>query len=54
MKYQNTQSCNWGMLESFYDTQIEKPCKGKCNILRQEGGLEYANGENANIDTGMW
>lgn len=43
-----------GMLESYYDSAIEKPCAGDCNILRQVGGLEYANGTNANIDSGMW
>jgi hypothetical protein len=42
-----------GMLESYIDKQIEKPCSN-CNILRQVGGLEYADAKNANIDTGMW
>jgi hypothetical protein len=43
-----------GMLEAYPDFNVEKPCTGECNILRQVGGLEYANGSNANIDTGMW
>jgi hypothetical protein len=43
-----------GMLEAYVDKQIEKPCSGECNILRQVGGLEYVNGTNANIDSGMW
>ncbi|KAF2418971.1 hypothetical protein EJ08DRAFT_702936 [Tothia fuscella] len=53
MNRQNSYSKHWGMLESYYDTKIEKPCS-ECNILRQQGGLEYANGTNANIDTGLW
>jgi len=40
-------------LESYYDTKIDKPCSD-CNILRQVGGLEYVNGTNANIDSGLW
>lgn len=43
-----------GMLETYYDNSIEKPCSGQCSILRQQGGLEYPNGTNANIDSGMW
>lgn len=43
-----------GMLENYPDSKIEKPCAGECTILRQQAGLEYANGSNANIDTGMW
>jgi hypothetical protein len=42
-----------GMLEAYMDNTILKPCSN-CNILRQVGGLEYANGTNANIDSGMW
>jgi hypothetical protein len=42
-----------GMLEGYIDRVIEKPCS-ECNILRQVGGLEFANGSNANIDNGMW
>ncbi|KAF2669805.1 hypothetical protein BT63DRAFT_453988 [Microthyrium microscopicum] len=43
-----------GMLESYYDPTVQKPCDGDCSILQQVGGLEYTNGTNANIDTGMW
>jgi hypothetical protein len=53
MNRQNSFSKHWGMLESYYDINVEKPCTD-CNILRQQGGLEYTNGDNANIDTGLW
>jgi hypothetical protein len=53
MNRQNPFSKHWGMLESYYDTNIQKPCED-CNILRQVGGLEYADGKNANIDSGLW
>lgn len=43
-----------GMLENYVDTAIKKPCSKECVILRQVGGLEYPNGDNANIDTGIW
>jgi hypothetical protein len=43
-----------GMLENYPDSKIEKPCAGECTLLRQQAGLEYANGSDANIDTGMW
>jgi hypothetical protein len=33
---------------------IEKPCEESCTILTQFAGLEYSNGTNANVDTGMW
>lgn len=42
-----------GMLEGYFDKDVQKPCE-ECNILTQVGGLEYANGTDANIDTGMW
>lgn len=42
-----------GMLD-IPDLDIEKPCKGYCTIVRQWAGLEYPNGTNANVDTGMW
>lgn len=42
-----------GMLENYPDTNVEKPCD-ECTLLFQSAGLEYANGTNANIDTGMW
>lgn len=53
MKKQNSVSKLWGMLESYYDVDVAKPCSN-CNILRQIGGLEYADGKNANIDSGLW
>jgi hypothetical protein len=43
-----------GMLEAYTDRAIEKPCSDECTILRQQAGLEYPDGSNANIDTGMW
>jgi hypothetical protein len=44
-----------GMLEGYLERAVEKPCSaGECSILRLLGGLEYANGTNANINTGMW
>lgn len=50
-----SQSGHAGMLENWVDTAIEKPCSGdECVILRQVGGLEYVDGTNANLDTGMW
>jgi hypothetical protein len=43
-----------GMLWNFPDWRVDKPCSGYCTILRQWAGLEYPNGTNANIDSGMW
>jgi hypothetical protein len=44
-----------GMLEGYLERGVEKPCsKGECSLLRLVGGLEYANGSIANINTGMW
>jgi hypothetical protein len=43
-----------GMLWNFPHRNIEKPCTDQCTILRQWAGLEYPDGSNANIDTGMW
>jgi hypothetical protein len=42
-----------GMLWNYPDTAIIKPCT-ECTIVRQYAGLEYPDGRNANIDTGMW
>jgi hypothetical protein len=42
-----------GMLWNYPDLAIPKPCT-ECTIVRQWAGLEYPNGNNANIDTGMW
>jgi hypothetical protein len=33
--------------------RVEKPCD-ECTILKMVPGLEYANGTNANVNTGMW
>jgi hypothetical protein len=49
-----SQSGHLGMLENFIDKNIAKPCNGECTILRQQAGLEYADGKDANIDSGMW
>lgn len=43
-----------GMLENFPDFSVDRPCEGHCTLLNQVAGLEYADGKNANIDTGMW
>lgn len=43
-----------GMLWNYPDLQIERPCSGDCTLLKQLAGLEYSNGSNANIDSGMW
>jgi hypothetical protein len=43
-----------GMVWNRPDVNIDKPCDGYCTILRQWAGLEYPNGTNANVDTGMW
>lgn len=43
-----------GMLWNYPDLQIERPCSGECTLLKQIAGLEYANGSQANIDSGMW
>jgi hypothetical protein len=42
-----------GSLWNYPDTNIPKPCT-ECTIVSQQAGLEYADGKNANIDTGMW
>jgi hypothetical protein len=41
------------MLWNYPDTSITKPCGG-CVIVGQWAGLEFPNGNNANIDGGMW
>jgi hypothetical protein len=43
-----------GMLWNFPHRNIEKPCTDECTILKQWAGLEYADGSNANINTGLW
>jgi hypothetical protein len=42
-----------GALWNYPDTSVAKPCT-ECTILAQQAGLEYPDGRNANIDTGMW
>jgi hypothetical protein len=43
-----------GMLSNYPHIKIQKPCEGDCTIVGFRAGLEYPNGANANIDTGMW
>ncbi|KAF2403656.1 hypothetical protein EJ06DRAFT_527256 [Trichodelitschia bisporula] len=43
-----------GALWNYPDQKIDKPCAGECTILGLNAGLEYPDGSNANIDTGMW
>jgi hypothetical protein len=42
-----------GALWNCGDAEIEKPCE-ECTLLGLVAGLEYPNGTNANIDSGMW
>jgi len=42
-----------GALWNYPDTSVAKPCT-ECTIIAQQAGLEYPDGKNANIDTGMW
>lgn len=42
-----------GALWNCGDDKIEKPCE-ECFLTRMQAGLEYPDGTNANIDTGMW
>jgi hypothetical protein len=42
-----------GSLWNYPDKVVEKPCS-TCVIVGMNAGLEYANGKNANIDTGLW
>jgi hypothetical protein len=42
-----------GALFNCASDLTDKPCE-ECAITRLEAGLEYPNGTNANIDTGMW
>ncbi|KAE9982716.1 hypothetical protein EG328_010709 [Venturia inaequalis] len=43
-----------GMLENYPDNKVEKPCSDECTLLQQQAGLEYPDGSNANINTGLW
>lgn len=42
-----------GMLWNYPDLSIDKPCT-QCVLLSQVAGLEYPDGRNANIDSGLW
>jgi hypothetical protein len=42
-----------GSLWNYGDVDVFKPC-AKCTIVGINAGLEYLDGSNANIDTGMW
>lgn len=41
------------MLENYADLEVDKPCEDDCIILRQWADLEYADGSQANVDTGL-
>jgi hypothetical protein len=43
-----------GMLENYPDIKIDKPSEEDFTLLWQQAGLEYANGTDANVDSGMW
>jgi hypothetical protein len=43
-----------GTIFNLPDTNIERPCQGECTVLTQQAGLEFPNGTNANIDSGLW
>jgi hypothetical protein len=42
-----------GSLWNYADSNVQKPCD-KCTIIGFNAGLEYPDGTNANIDTGLW
>lgn len=42
-----------GALWNYADNVAPKPCE-ECVIVGINSGLEYPDGSNANIDTGMW
>jgi len=43
-----------GMLWNYPALAIAKPCAGSCVLIGQWAGLEFPDGRNANIDSGMW
>lgn len=43
-----------GMLANWPARGLEKPCTGDCTIMGMNAGLEYVDGSNANINTGLW
>lgn len=52
MKYKNVLG-EEGALWNYGDNKADKPCE-ECVIVGMNAGLEYTDGTNANIDTGMW
>ncbi|QDS77030.1 hypothetical protein FKW77_006552 [Venturia effusa] len=42
-----------GMLENYPDTDFPRPCEGDCTIIGMRAGLEYPDGKDANVDTGL-
>jgi hypothetical protein len=44
----------FGSLWNYPEEDVEKPCMAGCVIIGMNGGLEYPDGSNANVDTGMW
>lgn len=44
----------YGMLADFPHVNFDKPCDGDCTIIGMKQGLEYPNGTNANINSGLW
>lgn len=42
-----------GALWNYADPSLEKPCE-ECTVIGINAGLEYPDGTNANIDTGLW
>jgi hypothetical protein len=45
-----------GALWNYADPVAAKPCDetGECTIIGMFAGLEYPDGKNANIDSGLW
>jgi hypothetical protein len=45
-----------GALWNYADPIADKPCgeAGECTIIGMVSGLEYPDGKNANIDSGLW
>ncbi|TLD36045.1 DNA repair and recombination protein [Venturia nashicola] len=44
-----------GMLANFpHINGFDKPCDDDCTIIGMRQGLEYGNGSNANINSGLW
>lgn len=43
-----------GMLGNFPEKDFDKPCSGDCTIIGMRQSLEYPDGTQANVDTGLW